>query len=101
MGDKIVKYFKCNGNFTAQGSYNAAGNTTNSNFNIDSKSCLSLIKGNNNGTIGCKYFKNFIQPLEHPAVKENVGNELKDYISNTGKYLKEAIPNIQKQVYQG
>ena len=89
--ENVIKHLLSRDDFRLQGSSESAEHTILDNDFKISKNCLTFIKHTNNGDVRFKFYNKFIQSLESPSVRGQVGSHLGDYISNPNLDLKQAI----------
>ena len=89
--EEAITWLLNNRDFRMQESYDLATHTILDNDFKISRNCLTFIKHTNNGDIRYKFYNKFVQCLESPSVRDLVGSQLGDYISNPNDKLKEAI----------
>ena len=58
-----------------------------------SNNCLTFIRDTSIGRIRYKFYNKFVQAMESPSVRKNIGSHIADWINNPEPRLKEAINN--------
>jgi hypothetical protein len=61
------------------------------NDKLVSRNCLTFIRETDNGTVRYKFYNKFVQSMESPSVRRNIGSHIADWCNNPEKELKEAI----------
>ena len=89
--EEVITWLLFNRDIHLQESYELATHTILDNDFKISRNCLTFIIHTFNGDVRYKFYNIFVESLERPSVKDQVGSHIGDYISNPNDKLKKAI----------